>query len=235
MKYGYTYVYECITINICETYREEEISIIDKCIEEAIKKIPENIKKHLEKNNFEINVVSKKYINKEIYLENDGITMLEIIKRKFKTLTKYITFSNSRNGCFIWGKCCIYVILHKDMEKIILHEIGHFLDYIGKSSLVYEDINELRKQDKKIPVLIKKGIKPFRKSGNLVFFAIYKKEKKGYSFLEEHYKNKYSEHFAESFARYLMKDSKLSKFTKTEKYVKEFIENFKPIEITKNN
>lgn len=233
----YNNTHKGIEINISPTYTLEEIGTINKCIEEAIKKIPENIMKHLKINNFEINVVSKRFLNKEIHLKFDGITKREIIKEEFKSITK-----SNRRGYYIWGTCCIYVmlykekeklILHEKMEKLILHEIGHFLDYIGKSPLAYEEIKKLRKEDKEISIVIEKDIKPFRKSCNNIFSEIYECEKKGYSVTDSHYKNKYSEHFAESFSRKLMKDSKcINEFPKTIEYIEEFIKDFKPIKIT---
>ncbi|MDU7150148.1 MAG: hypothetical protein E6300_16860 [Clostridium sp.] len=208
-----------IKINICKSYNADEVSDIIKNVNEATKRLPEKILNHLIKNEFEIEVVSKEFIVNEVYSGFNNMSLKN--KKKENKKNK----NDTRNGCYIWGKRCIYVILVNDMNKVILHEIGHFLDYKGKMNIDYKDFKKFRWNDRL-------NIKHFRESYNSEFLKIYKAERGKYNrkdVFEEHYRKKYSEHFAESFSRYIRTDKKfIQEFEKSKSYIKKFIDLFEP-------
>jgi hypothetical protein len=227
-----------IKIKICKSYNKNKLLYIDENVNEAIKSLPENLLNHLRKNNFEINIVSKKYINYTLESESNNRTKMDKRINKLRRL-----FGNTRNGCYRWGELCIYVSLYKnvDMQKVILHEIGHFIDYKGKFNINCKEYKEYNKQDKdfkkykgdKTEFLKNENIEPFRRSFNNQFLNIYYEERDNYKKNyknRNYYKSKYSEHFAESFSRYCINSSEreelFNDFKKTFQYIKKFIEEF---------
>ena len=197
----------------------------------AIKVLPPNILNYLQKHNFTIKFVSKKYLNLGLYQDLFNKTSEELkidgLNTENNDLKNYK--KNGRAGLYIWGTKNIYVsFVSIETTLLILHEISHFLDYNGAFDLSYDDLIKIKGDDH--------INQTFRRCNDGKFPSMYVAEK--YFIREAYYRASYSEFFAETLARYLLTKPSSNflnrilfpfskkKYIKTYEYMEDFVKNF---------
>lgn len=199
VKYRIKVKYKNINIRISDFYGEKDSKKIKEYVNKTLDLLPKNILDYLIINNFTINIVSRRYLNIFILQDLYGQDCKVLKKDKLLHFWKN-RILKTREGYYIWGRKEIFTIYKKnDFERLLLHEIAHFLDYKGKFNIDYQ----------KIIKMINKNY--FRRIDELNFYNVYCCEKKKSNF-RKYYKNKPSEYFAEFFARYILNINKVEKY-----------------------
>lgn len=199
-----------------------------KICKNALKLLDKDIVEYLKQNNFKIRIINKNEL--EIIQKNED----DNFKNKY---------DKNKAGFYFWDTKYIYYIYEfaRD-EKTILHEIGHYLDYIfdciDKSRKI-ENLDEYKdKEDEFKKNNIGIDDKIFFSNRKYIFHRsvldknfrnIYYNSNKLY--LKKHYNENIREFFAESFAEYIIYKNKnylYKKFIKKRKFkdVFNYIDNF---------
>lgn len=220
IKYTTITIYKGINIKISDFYKHKELKKIQDYVYNTIDFLEENILMYLIINNFTINIVSPKYLKSNIFKHLYG---------QNKKRLKKEGLLNKRAGIYIWGRKEVFLIYNKnDIERLLLHEIAHFLDYQGEFNIVFEDIIKMKKLNKQ----------NFRRTHDADFYEIYNSESIESGFKNHNVKS-YYEYFAECFAIYILNKNKnevkkfkdrykrIDKLEKSCCFIESFIKSFK--------
>ena len=225
----------------------EEKTIIKEVKEickEALDLLKENkILEYLQLQKFEIKIIREEDWEKIDKCEKNKFKDADQVKNKFNLKNKLKNlFTTTTRGKYFYGEHYIYYAYDAEGgEKTILHEIGHYLDYIFGEIKGYESLKKLNEYiDKEDEIILNKAQITeenkkciLHRSLNKEFISLYYKKKYKLYFLKNrHYKKNIREFFAVSFARYIIHNNnsikyKSKRYTKVFKYIESFINDEK--------
>lgn len=217
------------TNDIIETLDLLPKPLLNKLSEETI-----NI--NIVKNTSLINKINER-LNNEIrdYIYSGDIYYKELVSKK-KDIEKISYLGLKSVG--VYSAFTNHIFISKGAKRsTILHEIGHYLDFLLDKTNKYELREKYYnlyagKSKKEKDEIVEKQKDKFLISRNNEFFNLYKEEKsnywKGKSILklikDPYFFSKQQELFAESFAQHLYNNGKFKKqYPKLSKYIEDFI------------